>query len=161
MNFVLTNPRYVGNITYSKDTPTLEKFVFDATVDSPYKLIVADQGLLLFGSVQFHRMPKNQEPNAQFMYLEPEPYTKHSEIGTFHCDIPVEVQLFDRWITLGIMNQNLSLVLNFGFMPPAGLKYGVGADGWQSQTWSVESNRVLMATEISLISRLATSSLAK
>lgn len=153
MHFALSDPSYVTEIAYSKDASAQESLVFDAVVASPYELIAADHGSLRFGSVVFHRMPHNQEPNAQFMYLEPQPDDERSEAGTFHCDIPVEEQLFDRWMILGIINQRLSLTVSFGFMPPPGLKYGAGPDGWQSQTWFVETHRVLLATDTSLIVR--------
>lgn len=153
MQFVLFDPRYVSEITYSKDAPAQETLAFGAVVDSPYELIAAGHGALRFGSVVFHRMPRSQEPNAQFGYLEPQPDDERGDAGMFHCDIPVEEPLFDRWIGSGIVNQRLSLTISFGFMPPAGLKYGAGPDGWQSQTWFVETHRVLLATDVSLIFR--------
>ena len=126
--------------------------MFEAVVDSPYELIAAGHGSLRFGTVVFHRMLRSQEPNGQFSYLEPQiDATERSEAGTFHCDMPVNEQLFDRWMTSGILNQRLSLTVSFGFMPPAGLKYGAGPNGWESQTWFVETYRDLLVKEFSII----------
>jgi hypothetical protein len=152
MNFILSAPRYISEITYSKDAPAQERFVFEAVVGSPYELIAAGHGSLRFGKVVFHRMLRSQEPNGQFSYLEPQTdAAERSEAGTFYCDMPVDEQLFDRWMTSGILNQRLSLTVSFGFMPPAGLKYDAGPDGWESQTWFVETHRHLLVTEFSLI----------
>ena len=154
MHFVLSAPSYVAKITYSKDSPAQERLMFDAVVDSPYELHATGHGLLRFGSVVFHRMPRSQELSAQFAYLEPQPDSERSEAGTFHCDMPVDEQLFDRWMTSDIMNQPpLSLTVSFGFIPPAGLKHSGGPDGWKSKTWSVETHRVLLVTDFSLIVR--------
>ena len=152
MNFILSAPRYISEITYSKDALAQEKFVFEAFVDSPYELVAAGHGPLRFGKVVFHRMPRSQELNGQFSYLEPQTNVdERSEAGTFHCDIPVDESLFDRWMISDILNQRLSLIVSFGFMPPAGLKYGAGPDGRESQTWFVETHRDLLVTEFSLI----------
>lgn len=151
MDFILSAPRYISEITYSKDAPAQERFVFEAVVESQYELIAAGHGSLRFGKVIFHRMPRSQEPNGQFSYLEPQTDAERSEAGTFHCDMPVGEQLFDRWMTSGIFNQRLSLTVSFGFIPPAGLKYGAGPDGWESQTWFVETHRDLLVAEFSLI----------
>jgi hypothetical protein len=151
MHFILSAPRYISNINYSKDAPDRESFVFEAVIDSPYELIAVDHGSLRFGKVVFHRMPRSQEPIGQFSYLEPQTDAEGSEAGTFHCDMPVNEQLFDRWMASGILNHRLLLTVSFGFMPPAGLKYGAGPDGWEIQTWFVETNRNLLVTEFSLI----------
>ena len=100
MHFSLSDPSYVTEIAYSKDTPTQESLVFDAVVASPYKLIAAGHGLLQFGSVVFHRMHHNQEPNAQFIYLEPQPDDERSKAGTFHCgysSIMLEIRKTDTY----------------------------------------------------------------
>lgn len=151
MHFVLSAPRYATEIAYSNDLPGKETLAFDAVVDSPYELIAAGHGSLQFGSIVFHRMPRSQELNAEFAYLEPQLDDERNKAGMFHCDMSVEEQLFDRWMTSRIMNQRLSLIVSFGFMPPAGLKYSAGPDGWQSQTWFVETHRVLHVTDFSLI----------
>lgn len=159
MQLFLSAPRYVSEILYAKDSPAQEKFVFEAVVESPYELIAVDHGSLRSGTVVFHRMPRSQEPNGQFSYLEPQSdEAEGSEAGTFHCDMPVDEQLFDRWMTSCILNQpRLSLIVSFGFMPPAGLKYGSGPDGWKSQTWFVETHRYLLITDFSLIAHPAIS----
>lgn len=157
MNFTLSAPRYISEIAYSKGAAAQENFVFEAVVGSPYELIAAGHGSLRFGKVVFHRMPRIQEPTGQFSYLEPQTDdAERSEAGTFYCDMAVDEQLFDRWMTSGILNQRLSLTVSFGFMPPAGLTYGAGSNGWKSQTWFVATHRHLLVTEFSLIVHPAT-----
>lgn len=154
MNFNLSAPRYISETSYSKSAPAQERFVSDAIVGLPYELIAAGHGSLRFGKVVFHRMPSSQESNGQFSYLEPQNISSvQTEVGTFYCDLPADEQLFDRWMSSGILNQRLSLTVSFGFMPPAGLKYGAGPNGWESQTWFVETHRHLLVTEFSLIAQ--------
>jgi hypothetical protein len=151
MNFLLSNRRYISEINYGKDPSLQERLVFDATIGSPYELIAASKGSLQMGSVVFHRMHRGQEPNAQLAYLEPRGGDESNDAGTFHLDAPVDKELSDRWISSGITNEFASLTVGFGFMPPDGLKYGAGPDGWQIQTWLVESHRHLIVEEITLI----------
>lgn len=151
MNFLLTNRRYISEINYARDTALQERLVFDATIESPYELIAAGKGSLQMGSVVFHRMPRAQEPSAQLAYLEPQSGEEDNDVGTFHLDVPVDNDLFDRWVSSGITKEFASLIVGFGFMPPDGLKYGAGPDGWQFQTWLVDTHRHLIAEEITLI----------
>ena len=151
MNFSLSGPRYVSEIPYTEDRVCQEQLALNATVDAPYDLIAEGKGSLKVGSVVFHRLPREREPNAQLAYIEPQPNLKCVEIGTFHIDVPVEPEIFDRWLASGILQHRLSMTVSFGFTPPAGLQYGAGPDGWQSQTWFVGTHRVLVANDIALI----------
>ena len=151
MNSILSPPRYISEITYSKDAPAQERFVFEAVIGSSYELIAAGHGSLRFGQVMFHRVPRSQVLNGQFSYLAPQTDLERNDAGTYSCDMAIEEQIFDRWMTSGILDQQLSLTISFGFMPPAGLQYGAGPNGWECQTWFVETHRDLLVTEFSLI----------
>ena len=157
MNFNLSTPRYTSDIRYPHNTTVQETFIFEAVLNPPYELVAAGHGSLRFGKVMFHRMSQSQEPNGQFSYLESQIESEErSENGTYQCDLPVNEHIFDRWMMSGIYSQQLSLVVSFGFMPPAGLKNGAGPDGWEIKTWFVETHRDLLVTEFSLIVQPAT-----
>ena len=155
MNFTLSEPRYISLITHAEGAEGEERIAANAGVAAPYDLIASGKGSIKCGSVVFHRLPHEREPNAQFAYLEPQPDSEHTEAGTFHIDIPVEPELFDRWLASGILQQRLSIAVSFGFTPPPGLKYSAGPEGWQSQTWFVETHRVLVAKEVTLMMQSA------
>lgn len=151
MNFNLFDPRYISEIAFTENAINQERIALNASVAAPYELIADGKGLLKGGSIVFHRVSRAREPNAQFAYLEPQPDSGNTEAGTFHIDVPVDPEVFDRWLASGILEQRLSMTLSFGFTPPLGLKYSGGPDGWQRQTWSIETHRVLLVCDVVLI----------
>ena len=151
MQLVLSSPRYVTKLSCLKAMQAGETLAFDAVVAAPYELLAEGYGDLRFGSIVFHRLFSTQDQCAQFAYLEPQAGDKKSEVSTFHCDIPVDESVFDRWLASGALKQKLSLSVSFGFMPPPGLKHGAGPDGWQRKIWSVATHRELIVTDCTLL----------